>query len=131
MAEWIILKVKKNAITNQSVLLIPIIEEKKTKPQLLDTVWKQRQIISSIISWGVIHTKPINVDFLNVFCGLKRSDAVTYLKFIEVVDTVWDDVPISKLGSGSLDKTNIRWAQACLGNKVFSERLDSTCHLLR
>lgn len=33
---------------------------------------------------------------------------VTYLKFIKSLDTVSDEIPISKLGDGSLDKTKVR-----------------------
>ena len=33
---------------------------------------------------------------------------VTYLKFTKAVDTVSDEIPISKLGDGSSDKTKVR-----------------------
>lgn len=65
---------KKNAITNQSVLMNPITKGKKTQTSPVVCCLKTRtQIVSSMVSSGVIHNKPINVDFFNVFCGLKRS----------------------------------------------------------
>lgn len=65
---------KNNAITNQSVLMNPITKEKKPQTSPVVCCLKTRtQIVSSMVSSGVIHNKPINVDFFNVFCGLKRS----------------------------------------------------------
>jgi len=56
---------------------------------------------------------------------------VTYLKFIKAVDTISAEIPVSKIGDGTLDKTKVRKVQNCFGNKVFSERLDNTCLLGR
>lgn len=42
------------------------------------------------------------------FVDWKEVVDVMCFKFIKVVDTVWDDVYISKPGDCSLDKSNVR-----------------------
>lgn len=58
-------------------------------------------------------------------------NVVVYITYLKVVDTVLDEIPIRKLEDGSLNKTKVRLVKNCLGNKMFSERLDSTWLLVR
>lgn len=59
---------KKNAITNQSVLMNPITKGKKTQTSPVVCCLKTRtQIVSSIVSSGVIITNQLMLTFLMCF----------------------------------------------------------------
>lgn len=59
---------KKHAITNQSVLMNPITKEKKTQTSTVVCCLKTRtQIVSSIVSSGVIITNQLMLTFLMCF----------------------------------------------------------------
>lgn len=74
---------KNNAITNQSVLMNPITKGKKTQTSPVVCCLKTRtQIVSSIVSSGVIITNQLMLTFLMCFVDWKEVVAVCHLSWI-------------------------------------------------